>query len=38
VFSPAGPSTAGYTRGTGAHPATREGGADAVTSWNGWEA
>ena len=30
--------TVGHTIGTDFQPATREGGADAVTSWNGWEA
>ena len=30
--------TVGHTIGTAFQPATREGGADAVTSWNGWEA
>ena len=29
--------TVGHTIGTDFQPATREGGADAVTSWNGWE-
>ena len=30
--------TVGHTIGTDFQPASREGGADAVTSWNGWEA
>ena len=30
--------TVGHTIGTDFQPATREGGADAVTLWNGWEA
>ena len=30
--------TVGHTIGTDFQPATREGGADAVPSWNGWEA
>ena len=30
--------TVGHTIGTDFQPATREGGAAAVTSWNGWEA
>ena len=30
--------TVGHTIGTDFQPATREGGADAVTAWNGWEA